>query len=148
MHAAALKHLGAVCAQTLFLHGGLITQGPSNVADEVHAFGHVPARADRHTDDVHTWLYQLHQWKQQQMAEWKARPLWSHVSDAVAGAGGISAAIGERTRGGEALQRYAQPGYGASVIMARHLNKAGMPLDVPERLMTQLNHCGVRAWRR
>ena len=34
--------LGVVVGETLFLHGGLITQGPNNAAADENAFGHVP----------------------------------------------------------------------------------------------------------
>lgn len=120
---------------------------------------------------------QLHQWKQQEVAEWTASPCWSELAPPSNGPsvrpenGGASGIDGVemnaaycydntdcqvgatamavhflqgRVRGGEGLQRYAAPGGDhPSVVMSRHLNHEGMPLDTPERLMASLNSGGV-----
>ena len=95
---------------------------------------------------MHSWLYALQKWKLRELEEHRVQPTWDRISGDGGGAGGdgdLAARLAARGRGGNTMQRYAQPFGEASVIMSRHLDQSGMPLAAPEGLMTSLNASGI-----
>ena len=173
--------LGCVVGDTLFVHGGLISQGnntslmsrttgerrsasllSSSSCDD--CYGYVPgprvpiAHGGENVEELRTWLRKLHSWKTSQLTDWQKSPRWEEPEEVTVEDGGRVAAdddgggvspklsaeaVKARTRGGEALQHYALPNAGPSVVMSRHLDAGGMPLDSPDYLMSKLNQCGV-----
>ena len=68
-----LGQLAVVVHSALFVHGGLM----GNFAGgERSAFGYVPGRAFRITDDVSRWVSELNEWKGRMIAEWRLLPEW------------------------------------------------------------------------
>jgi len=89
--------------------------------------------------DLLQWTERLNEWKKTQFEEWVAHPYWTSPQSEQ-----DSSAI--RWRGANAFQDYvliesvAVP----SVVLGRHLQSSGMPLQMPLELVEMLNKNGIR----
>ena len=94
-----LAHVGG---DALFVHGGLL----GSFGDSEDCFGFVPGVTQRETHDVHAWVAQLNCWKDEQIADWVARPRWERSSaEAGSSAGGGVPSYARGSRGGDLLIR-------------------------------------------
>ena len=126
-----LGQLGTVVGDCLFVHGGVCTADP--YADgSTDALGYVPGRPVRMAD-ARGWVEALNAWGRSQVLEWTQAPTWSGE----AGEAG-------RSRGGDGLIAYCVPGSVPSVVMGRHLDRAGMPAQLREGAASYLLGGGIR----
>eukprot|EP00966_Prymnesium_polylepis_P193929 4495250-Prymnesium_polylepis.1 len=114
------------------MHGGLAGGPWEGSNDGVDSYGYVPGGASR-LEDAKQWVRALNVWKQAQLADWIAQPFWSEPAepDAVP------------TRAAQAIMDYVAPGCVPSVVMARQLDKKGMPQPLSSSLVAKLNASGV-----
>jgi len=134
-----LLHLGQlaiVLNDTLYVHGGLIGTFKNG---ESSALGHVPGRPFGRIADVMEWVHALNEWKSEQLREWRAEPLWRWDSAHKSGRDFWTTP----PRGGHLLMDYVVPGCEPSVVMARHLQKSGMPELMPSEMVDALNAQGI-----
>ena len=111
-----------VLGDTLYTHGGIMG-GPYRQGFGTDCLGYVPGCEEREPD-VHAWVRKLNAWCQDQIAEWIASPHWDET---------------RTKRGGAELMDYVVPGCQPSVVLSKHLDKKGMPADVPLPLIERLN---------
>jgi len=144
-----LGKLAHVHGNCLYVHGGIVGGG---CRPDEHAVGAMPLSEER-IEDVHEWVAALHAWKDAQVQDWISNPLWSGdagtESSQVGGSGkGLTP---WRTKdgcilsgGGQALQDYGLFTDGPTVVLGRHLQKTGMPMEVPHAAISILNKGGIR----
>eukprot|EP00964_Phaeocystis_antarctica_P007828 scaffold4206_cov48-Phaeocystis_antarctica.AAC.1 len=118
---------------TLFVHGGVLGAG----GGRTDCVGCVPGKTEQCTDMVQ-WVDELHAWKQAQIAEWVAQPGWADPKQ-------NDPNNAAHVRGGRGLMDgYCVPqAKYPSVVMGRHLDGSGMPLNMPADVMLKLNKGGV-----
>jgi len=141
-----LGELAVVRGDCLFVHGGLTD------ANVTCCYGRVPRSTEVYSD-AREWASALNRWKASQLDEWRQQPQWSappaavSVGDAAAWAAGkvaLMAGPDGRVRGGEALIDYVTPGSPIpSCVYSRHLDKRGMPMQLPPDLVAQLRASGI-----
>ena len=103
--------LGCVVGDTLFVHGGLISQGnntslmsrttgerrsasllSSSSCDD--CYGYVPgprvpiAHGGENVEELRTWLRKLHSWKTSQLTDWQKSPRWEEPEEVTMEDGG------------------------------------------------------------
>ncbi|RHY69954.1 hypothetical protein DYB38_014300, partial [Aphanomyces astaci] len=141
---AYLKHcvLGAVLGSTLLVHGGIImTANDGRVrsclgrvppADSTVSYAAWVAELDALHDeedqviekvDIRQWIDELNGWYAAQILEWERYPTWNAT---------------HTFRGGENLQHYVNTGAAYSVVSGRHLERSGMPKQMPQAMTTLL----------
>eukprot|EP00051_Salpingoeca_urceolata_P002000 m.46015 g.46015 ORF g.46015 m.46015 type:complete len:681 (+) comp11823_c0_seq3:72-2114(+) len=131
-----LGQLAHIVDNTLFVHGGVIGNfGSVRVPDKKSTdnLGYVPGRSSRFTD-LHAWVSALNSWASTQVRSWITAPNWKE---------GSVPSLDRRDRGGDDFIDYVVPGCEPSVILARHLDKSGMPQPVPEAVAQQLLRSGI-----
>jgi hypothetical protein len=155
--------LGVVLGDTLFVHGGLIGQYSLHGKSETSCFGFVPNEGTY--GDVHLWVQKLNEWKQRELREWQAQPIWTSAPQFFLEQYGLPGALsmllpstlasgvdgeypskpkGEaRKRGGEELMSYVVPGCKPSVVLGRHLTPKGMPEQLPCEIQRKLQQGAV-----
>ena len=118
---------------TLFVHGGVLGAG----GGRTDCVGCVPGKTEQCTDMV-AWVDELHEWKEAQIAEWVAQPGWADPKQ-------NDPTNAAHVRGGRGLMDgYCVPqAKYPSVVMGRHLDGSGMPLNMPADVMLKLNKGGV-----
>uniref|UniRef100_K3X9X6 Calcineurin-like phosphoesterase domain-containing protein n=1 Tax=Globisporangium ultimum (strain ATCC 200006 / CBS 805.95 / DAOM BR144) TaxID=431595 RepID=K3X9X6_GLOUD len=119
-----LGSLAFVAYNTLFVHGGLI----SGAGNGISSLGRVPDEPNQEYRSVTEWVDKLNAWYLREVRAWIDRPLWTPD---------------RTTRGGNELLKYVLPGYPASVVMGRHLEKSGMPTELPSDVVQRLSESGI-----
>lgn len=133
-----LGELGKVINGSLYVHGGVVSDQYGDGAP--HCVGKVPGRSSA-VESVQAWVEALNAWKEEQVAEWVAQPLWV---DARSSPSQCHCMGGYDARGGQALMNYGVYGSPAGVVLGRHLEKNGMPKRMPEELVKLLTTGGVK----
>jgi len=119
-----VKHgqLAARIGDTLFVHGGLISE------DERPNLGVVPGRSDV-LDDVDEWCVALNEWKSAQLRLYEQQPLPSPPASPRSYRGLIDYAVATSTV--------------PSVVTSRHLDKDSMPRTLPVEMVRKLCKGGI-----
>ncbi|KAJ0409297.1 hypothetical protein ATCC90586_007575 [Pythium insidiosum] len=125
-----LEHgaLAFLTHDTLFLHGGVVTSVDTDGRVTAGALGRVPGSTLVFAD-VREWVDALNAWYQQELDAWRRQPTWTEDRS---------------SRGGNALLEYVLPSHRESVVMGRHLDRAGMPVALPPDAVAWLSANGVR----
>eukprot|EP01004_Peranema_trichophorum_P002818 NODE_1847_length_1784_cov_61.906683_g1567_i0.p1 GENE.NODE_1847_length_1784_cov_61.906683_g1567_i0~~NODE_1847_length_1784_cov_61.906683_g1567_i0.p1 ORF type:complete len:542 (+),score=71.76 NODE_1847_length_1784_cov_61.906683_g1567_i0:83-1708(+) len=118
-----LAQLAVIVDKSIYLHGGIMNgENPSE-----NCLGMVPNHPDTRISDIREWVNAINNWSKQQIDEWKRQPYWSDDN---------------KFRGGDSLMDYSLYGpegvYNPSVIMSRHLDKLGMPVEMPQYITDAL----------
>ncbi|GLD92881.1 hypothetical protein PINS_up001460 [Pythium insidiosum] len=124
-----LGALAFLSHDTLFLHGGVVTRvDDSDGRVTAGALGRVPG-VTHAFPNVREWVDALNAWYHRELEGWRQQPTWS---------------ADRSTRGGNALLEYVLPSHRESVVMGRHLDRAGMPVVLPRDAVEWLSASGVR----
>ena len=134
-----LGELAKVIGDTLYVHGGLIKGEGSFRGGETCAYGFVPSQPEKRITATAAWTRALNAWLQSEVAAWIAQPLWQ-----VDATGGYAEAYSQGRRGGHGAMDYVVPDSLPSVVLGRHLDKAGMPKAMPAYVEEQLAANGIR----
>jgi hypothetical protein len=126
-----LGQLAVVLDSTLYVHGGVYGVFDKSKGVE-SCVGFVPDGCDLSNQVLHAdrdeWVFQLNQWMRNQIADILRDPAYN---------------IDRSNRAGQALFLYGAYSPTRSVIMARMLDDASMPLQIPEETVLQLKKWGL-----
>ncbi|KAL0591336.1 hypothetical protein ABG067_001367 [Albugo candida] len=124
----SLAQLAFICKESLFVHGGIVN-GENNNNNSFSALEFTP-QGLKTFSSIHAWAQALNDWNRAQITDWVVCPFWSEDHG---------------TRGGNHLMTYALPDYHPiSVVMGRHLNASGMPVQLPYSVAKKLADNGIK----